>query len=157
LILTPCLYVIVGVRVTLRLEVYLQSVRLGDKLLENHDQYFFSLNTWGHSSYITCSLTRGWVCRLQLLLVLASAVILRSKSSGTHDHVFLSRIRQFLKLEGQVPVCIFPGTGCPSYTLRHRVPFSSAPTSRWATVELCNRAFTRAPCLYFEVKVKVTL
>jgi hypothetical protein len=37
---------------------------------------FFQMNTCGHSPYVTSSLTRGWVCRSQLLLVLASAVIL---------------------------------------------------------------------------------
>jgi hypothetical protein len=72
------------VRVTLRLAVYHQSVRLGAKPLETHDQYFiFQLNTCGYSPYVTSSLTRGRVC-LQLLLALASADILRSKSSGTH-------------------------------------------------------------------------
>jgi hypothetical protein len=35
----------------------------------------------------TLSLTRGRVCRLQLLLVLASAVIRGSESRGTHDHI----------------------------------------------------------------------
>jgi hypothetical protein len=38
-------------------------------------------------------MTRGWVCRLQLLLVLVSAVILRSESRGTHDHILLSDSR----------------------------------------------------------------
>jgi hypothetical protein len=42
--------------------------------------FIFQLNTCG--SYVISSLTRGWVCRLQLLLVLASGVILRS-----HDHI----------------------------------------------------------------------
>jgi hypothetical protein len=41
------------------------------------------------------SLTRGRVCRLQLLLVLASAVILWSESHGTRDHILLSQIRDF--------------------------------------------------------------
>jgi hypothetical protein len=41
------------------------------------------------------SLTRGRVCRLPLLLVLASAVILESESLGTHDHILLSQIRDF--------------------------------------------------------------
>jgi hypothetical protein len=41
------------------------------------------------------SLTRGRVCRLQLLLVLASAVILGSESRGTHDHVLMSPIPDF--------------------------------------------------------------
>jgi hypothetical protein len=42
------------------------------------------------------SLTRGRVCRAQLLLVLASAVIIRSESLGTRDHILLSQIRDFL-------------------------------------------------------------
>jgi hypothetical protein len=50
---------------------------------------------------------RGWVCHLQLLLVLASAVILRSKSCRTH-HVLLSQILDSPNLEGQVPVLIAP-------------------------------------------------
>jgi hypothetical protein len=51
------------------------------------------------------TLTRGRVCRLKLLLVLASAVILLgSESRGTHDHILLSRIRDSRNLEGQVPV-----------------------------------------------------
>jgi hypothetical protein len=41
------------------------------------------------------SLTRGCVCRLQLLLVLASAVILESESHGTREHLLLSQIRDF--------------------------------------------------------------
>jgi hypothetical protein len=40
------------------------------------------------------SLMRGRVCRLQLL-ILASAVILGSKSHGTRDHILLSQIRDF--------------------------------------------------------------
>jgi hypothetical protein len=75
----------VRVRVTLRLAVYSQSVRLGVKPLETHDQSFFSqLNPCGHSPYITCCLRRGWVCRFQFLLVLANAVILGSESLGTY-------------------------------------------------------------------------
>jgi hypothetical protein len=41
-------------------------------------------------------LTRGRVCRLQLLLVLASAVILGFESRGTRDHILLPQIRDFL-------------------------------------------------------------
>jgi hypothetical protein len=51
---------------------------------------------------------RGWVCRLQLLLVLVSAVILGSESRGTHDHILLSQIRDSPNLEVQVPVFISP-------------------------------------------------
>jgi hypothetical protein len=86
----------VWIRVTLRLAVYRQSVRLGVQPLETHGQNFFSqLNTCGHSLYITSSLTRGWVCHLQLLLSLASAFILGSDSRGTRDHILSSQIRDF--------------------------------------------------------------
>jgi hypothetical protein len=49
---------------------------------------------------------RGWVCRLQLLLALASAVILMSESSGTHDNILLPQIRDSPILERQAPVFI---------------------------------------------------
>jgi hypothetical protein len=52
------------VRDTLRLAVYLQSVRLGDKPLGTHDQNFhFQRNTCGHSPHVTSFLTGRWVCR----------------------------------------------------------------------------------------------
>jgi hypothetical protein len=47
---------------------------------------------------------------------LDSAVILRSESRETRDHILLSQIRDSPNLEGQVPVFISP---------RHWVPFSS--------------------------------
>jgi hypothetical protein len=81
----------------------------------------FHLNTCGYSPYVSSSLTRGWVCRLQLLLVLASTVILRSESR------LLSQFRDSPKLEGQVPVFI---------SLRQWVPFSFPPTTRRATVKV---------------------
>jgi hypothetical protein len=43
--------------------------------------------------YGTPSLTRGRVCNLQLLLVLASAVILGSESCRTNDQILLSHLR----------------------------------------------------------------
>jgi hypothetical protein len=97
----------VRVRATLYLAVYHPSVRVGDKPLENTTSNFiFQLNTCGYGPYVTSSLTRGWVYRLQSLLVLASAVILRSKSHGTHNHILLSQIRDSHNLEGQVPIFI---------------------------------------------------
>jgi hypothetical protein len=50
----------------------------------------------------------GWVCSLQLLLVLASAVILRSDSCGIRDHMLLSQIRDSPNQAGQVPLFISP-------------------------------------------------
>jgi hypothetical protein len=58
--------------------------------------YSFQVNT-----YVTSSLTSGWVCLLQLLLALASA-----KSRWTHDHILLSQFRDSPNLDGQVPVLI---------------------------------------------------
>jgi hypothetical protein len=85
--------------------VYGESVRLGAKPLEVHDQRFFQTNPWGCSPYVTSSLTRRWVSRLQLLLALASAVIFGSESRGTRDHILLSQIwdfpfRRLLRLAG---------------------------------------------------------
>jgi hypothetical protein len=68
----------------------------------------FQLNTCGHSPHATSSLMRGWIRHLQLLLVLDSAVILRSESRGTRDHILLSQTRASPNLEGQVPVFISP-------------------------------------------------
>jgi hypothetical protein len=58
---------------------------------------FFSsqLNTCSHSPYITYSLTRKWVCHLQLLLALAREFILGYESRGTRDQILLSQIRDF--------------------------------------------------------------
>jgi hypothetical protein len=100
------------VRVTLRLALYRQSVRLGDKPLETHDQqFFFQVNTCCYSPNVTSSLTRGWVCRLQLFLVLASTVILRSESRGTRGHILLPQTRDSPNLEGQVLVSGFSFLG----------------------------------------------
>jgi hypothetical protein len=70
---------------------------------------------------------RGRICHLQLLLALASAVILGSESRGTHDHILLPQIRDSLNLEGQFPVFMSP---------MNRVPFSLPPATRRATAEV---------------------
>jgi hypothetical protein len=52
--------------------------------LDPRSEFLFPNRTLGvNNPYVTSSLTRRWVCRLQLLLVLASAVILRPVSRGT--------------------------------------------------------------------------
>jgi hypothetical protein len=79
----------------------LSPIRLGAEPLETHGQNFSQMNTCGHSPYITSSLTRGWVCHLQLLLALASAFILGSEFRGTCDHILLPQIRDF-------PFCRLP-------------------------------------------------
>jgi hypothetical protein len=85
--------------------------------------FIFQLNTCGCSSYVTASLMRGWVCRLEYLLGLASAVILRSESHGTHDHILLPSDSKLPQSGGPGPriyipqeqgcLVINPGTGFP--------------------------------------------
>jgi hypothetical protein len=53
-------------------------------------------------------LMRAGVCRLQLLLALAGAVIVGCESRWTHNHILLPQIRHSSNLEGQVPVFISP-------------------------------------------------
>jgi hypothetical protein len=75
---------------------------------EAYDQIFFSVRQLQVCWCEAPSLTRGRVCRLQLLLVLASAVILGSESRGTHDHILKYQIRDFPNLKGHIPLFIFP-------------------------------------------------
>jgi hypothetical protein len=49
---------------------------------------------------------RGWFCRLKLLLILASAVILGSESGETTTFY---QIRDSTNLEGYVPIFTSPG------------------------------------------------
>jgi hypothetical protein len=105
--------------------------------------FFFQLNTCSHSYYVTSSRTRGLVCRLQLLQALVSAVILGSESRGTHYHILLSQIRNSPTWRARPPYLYPPLTGGPSYTPRHWVPFSSAPTTHRDTVEVFDPASTR--------------
>jgi hypothetical protein len=91
------------------------------------------------------SLTIGRVCCLQLLLAIASAVILESKSHGTHDRVLVSQIRDSINLEARPPYLHPPGTWYPSYNPRHWVLFrrllqlfehASTPGSHWLQLEV---------------------
>jgi hypothetical protein len=71
-----------------------------------YDQMFIAVKQLRVCCCGALSLTRGRVCRLQLLLVLASAVILGSKSHETRDHILLSQIRDYPNLKGRVPIFI---------------------------------------------------
>jgi hypothetical protein len=51
---------------------------------------------------------RGFACCLHLLMVLASAVILRYESRGAYDQILLSQIRESPNLDGRFPVFISP-------------------------------------------------
>jgi hypothetical protein len=60
-----------------------------------YDQILITVRQLGVCWCRAFSLTSGRVCRLQLLMVLASAVIFGSESLGTRDHILLSQIRDF--------------------------------------------------------------
>jgi hypothetical protein len=98
---------------------------------------------WCRAPYFT----RGRVCRLQLLLALASAVILGSESRETHDHILLSQVQDFWRPRSP---CLYPSeTGWLSYIPRHWVPFSSPPTTRRATVDVFEPASQSQSQSYF--------
>jgi hypothetical protein len=83
-----------------------QPVCLGIKHpSETYDQIFITVRQLLVCWCGALSLTRGRVCRLQLLLALASADIFGSDSHGTRDHNLLSQIwdfpfRRLLRLAG---------------------------------------------------------
>jgi hypothetical protein len=83
-----------------------QFVLATSPLRPTPSNFIFQLNTFGYSPYVSSSPTRGWICRLKLFLVLASAFILRSESRRLHDHILLYQIQDSSKLEGQVPIFI---------------------------------------------------
>jgi hypothetical protein len=73
-----------------------------------YDQIFISVRQLRVCRCGALSLTREWICRLQLLLVFASTVTLESESQRTSDHILLSQIRHSSNLEGHFPVFISP-------------------------------------------------
>jgi hypothetical protein len=70
------------------------------------------------------SLKREWDCNLlvQLILGLARAATLGSKSCRNHDHTLLS-FETPAAWRARSPYLYPPGTGWPSYTPGHWVPF----------------------------------
>jgi hypothetical protein len=76
------------------------------------------------------------VCRLQLLLALASAVIHVSEPRGTRDHILLSQTRDSPNLEGYVPVVISPRNWVNQLYPQALDIFSSPRTTPRVTVEL---------------------
>jgi hypothetical protein len=89
------------------------------------------------------SLTRGCVCRMQLLLVLARVVSFRSESRGTHDHILLAQIRDSPNLGGQVPVFISPRNRVARLYPQTMGSLFVTSTTRRATVEVFDPASTR--------------
>jgi hypothetical protein len=104
-----------------------QSDLVSGAHLEHMTKFLFSVRRLQVSLCGAPSLTRGRICNLlaQLLLVLARAVTLGSKSRRTQT-IFYCLIWGSSNLEGQVPVFISP---------RNMVAFSSPLTICSATVE----------------------
>jgi hypothetical protein len=66
----------IKVKFILRLAVYRQSLRLGVRPLEAHDQRFFPTELFcGNSPYVTSSLTRRWGCLLWIRLAFRQVYI----------------------------------------------------------------------------------
>jgi hypothetical protein len=66
-----------------------------------YDQIFITVRQLRVCWCGALSLTRGWVCRLQLLLALTSAVILGYESRWTRDHIIRDfPFRRLLRLAG---------------------------------------------------------
>jgi hypothetical protein len=146
----------VRVRVTLRLVVYRQSVRLGEKPVATHDQQFFlQLNTCCYRTYLISSLTRGY-----LLFTIAAGLRQRS-----HSQVRVPRDSwpDFTVPDPRLSLSVGPGPriyipqeqGWPNDTLRHWVPFPLPPTTPRAMVEVFEPASTR--WCYFLVILFISL
>jgi hypothetical protein len=103
---------------------------------------FFQLSTCFHSPYVTSSQTWGWVCRLELLLVLISTIILGSKSRATPDIFYCLKFEALPTWITRSPYLYPPGIGWSSCTPTHWVLFSSPPTTSRARVEVFELAST---------------
>jgi hypothetical protein len=102
-----------------------------------HSNFIFQLNT---CSYITSSLTRGWVCHLQLLPAQSFSGLI---PMGLMTTFYCLRFETPLTWWSRSLYLYPPETGWPSYNPKHWVPFSLPPTTHRATVEVFNPSSTR--------------
>jgi hypothetical protein len=97
---------------------------------DSRPAFFFQLNSCFHSPYVTSSLARGWVCRLQLLMALVSS------PAGLMTTFYSLKFETFPTWRARSPYLYPPGVGWPIYSPRHWVSFSSPRMTRRATVEV---------------------
>jgi hypothetical protein len=88
---------------------------LRDKFFFNFEIFFKQLPV---CYFVAHSLTRGRVCNLLLLLVLASAV-----ARDSRPYFIIPILETPPTWRARSPYLCPPGTGWPSYTSGHRVPF----------------------------------
>jgi hypothetical protein len=103
----------VKVKITLRLAVYRQSVRLVVKPLEAHDQRFFPTKLLRNNPYVTSSLTRRRVCLLWLSLAFRQVWLTHKKHSELLFQLVSGRIQQktlFPNNPSIIP-CVFVAAG----------------------------------------------
>jgi hypothetical protein len=81
------------------------------------------MNPTGRTPYVISSLTRRLVWRLQLLLGLASAVILGFESCASHDHILLSQIWDPATRRAKSPYSCPPARGGPVKSSGNGLPF----------------------------------
>jgi hypothetical protein len=96
-----------------------QSVLKYEHPSEAYDRIFITVRHLRVCWYGVLSLTRGRVCRLQLLLALASAVIFGSESLGAFDHILLCHVRDFPCRHLPRLTGLRLHTGCPSVAPQH--------------------------------------
>jgi hypothetical protein len=96
--------------------------------------FIFHLNACGYSPYVTPSLTRGWFCRLWLLLVSPAQSFSGSSPAELMTTFYCLRFETPPTWRARSPYLYPPGTGWPGYTPRHWVPFLSPPMTRRSTV-----------------------
>jgi hypothetical protein len=100
------------------------------------------------------SLTRGWVCNLlvQLLLGLATAVTLGSKSHRTNGHILLSHLRLSQLVRSSPRIYIPPEQGGPVIPLGTGFPFVASYNSLGYGGGILNRLHTKLGWLIGLVK-----
>jgi hypothetical protein len=86
------------------------------------------------------SLTRKWVCSLQLLLSLPAQSFSGPTATGLMTIFYCLKFETLPTWRARSPYLYPPGTGWPGYTPRHWVPFPSPLTTTKATVEISEPA-----------------
>jgi hypothetical protein len=119
-----------------------QFVLATSPLRPTTSNFISQLNTCGHRLYVTSSLTRRWVCPLELLLVSPAQFFSGPSPSRLMTTFYCLRFETPRTRWARSLYLYRPGTGWTSYTTRHWVPFWS-PTTRSATVEVFDPASIR--------------